>query len=163
MHKPNTEFNELENALLRLMPAAVSSDAQERMDTMLDDLAGDSKIARFDFRKVSWSLGAAGIAAAVAVTAYFSIPNFPAPQIARDSIPVSEPQEIPHELVFLSEADRVEGVSDDGLFVDSGGSAVRKVRIRVVEESQIRDEETGIIVMLTEPREEMYMVPVNTF
>ncbi len=69
----------------------------------------------------------------------------------------------PPELIYLSESDRVEAMSDEGLFVDSGGSAVRKLRVRVIEESQIRDEETGIVVMLTEPREEMYMVPVSTF
>jgi len=54
-------------------------------------------------------------------------------------------------------------MSDEGLYIDTGGSAVRKVRIRVIEESQIRDEETGFVVMLTEPREEMYMVPVSNF
>ena len=66
------------------------------------------------------------------------------------------------EMVFLSDVDRWR-ISDEGLYVDSGGSAVRKVRVRVVEESQIRDEETGIIVMLTEPREEMYMVAGQHF
>lgn len=66
-------------------------------------------------------------------------------------------------MVFLTGSDRVEDAEDEGLFVDTGGSAVRKIRFRVVEETQVRDEETGIIVMLTEPREEQYMVPVSTF
>lgn len=66
-------------------------------------------------------------------------------------------------IVSLAEMDRVEGVTDEGLYVDAGGSAVRKVRVRVVEESRVRDEETGIVVMLTEPREELYLLPVSTF
>ena len=64
---------------------------------------------------------------------------------------------------MLRQADRVEEVSDDGLYVDAGGSAVRRLRVRVVEESRMRDEETGIVVNLTAPREETYLLPISTF
>lgn len=161
MQKPDQNFEEMEKALSRLMPVAVSEDAQERMDEMLDQLAGDSKVARFDFRKSAKWLAAGGIAAALGLGAYVSVPDQNNPLKAIES--VSNQNDLEPELIFLSESDRVEGVSDEGLYIDSGGSAVRKVRIRVVGESQIRDEETGIVVMLTEPREEMYMVPVSTF
>jgi hypothetical protein len=35
--------------------------------------------------------------------------------------------------------------------------------VRVVGESRILDEETGIEVTLTEPRKEMYLLPVSAF
>jgi hypothetical protein len=54
-------------------------------------------------------------------------------------------------------------MSDEGLFVDSGGSAMRRLKVQVVEESKVRDNESGIVVTLCEPREEMYLVPVSTF
>ena len=66
-------------------------------------------------------------------------------------------------MVVLAELDRVENVRDEGLFVDAGGSAVRKMSVRVVGESRILDEETGIEVTLTEPRKEMYLLPISTF
>ena len=163
MQKPDPNFEEMEEALRRLMPVAVSGDAQERLETMLDELAGDPEIERFDFRRPAKWLAGAGIAAALGLGIYVSVPRQSSPVKTVDSAPVSNPADLPPELVFLSESDRVEGVSDDGLYIDTGGSAVRKVRIRVIEESQIRDEESGIVVMLTEPREEMYMVPVSTF
>lgn len=163
MQKPDPAFEEMEKALLRLMPVAVSEDAQQRMDTILEELAGDSKVAHFDFRKpVRWVAGA-GVAAALGFGVFLSLSPRESPAKGAVSAPVTPSSDLLPELVFLSEMDRVEGFSDEGLYVDSGGSAVRKVRVRMVEESQIRDEETGIVVMLTEPREEMYMMPVSTF
>ncbi len=156
MRKPDQSFEDLERSLSRLMPVALGEGARERMDTMIDSLARDAGETGSDFRNpVKW-LVCGGVAAALAIGAYVAIPHQPVKT-------VSQADETAPELIYLSEADRVEGVSDEGLFVDSGGSAVRKVRVRVVEESRVRDEETGIVVMLTEPREEMYMVPVSTF
>lgn len=163
MNKPEPNFEEMEKALLRLMPVAMEEEAQERMEAMLDGLAGDSKVVRSDFRKPSRWLAGTGIAAALGLGVYLSIPRQNSPVESVKSVPVAAQSDLPPELVFLSETDRVEGMSDEGLYIDTGGSAVRKVRIRVVVESQVRDEETGIVVMLTEPREEMYMVPVSTF
>jgi len=163
VNKPEPNFEEMEKALLRLMPVAMEEEAQERMEAMLDELAGDSKVVRSDFRKTSRWLAGMGIAAALGLGVYLSIPRQNSPVESVKSVPVSTQSDLPPELVFLSETDRVEGMSDEGLYIDTGGSAVRKVRIRVIEESQIRDEETGFVVMLTEPREEMYMVPVSNF
>ena len=66
-------------------------------------------------------------------------------------------------MVVLAETDRVEEMSDAGLFVHAGGSAIRKLRVRVVEESRVRDRETGIELTVTAPRQETYLVPVSTF
>lgn len=155
---------DVERALLGLMPVALSDHSQREIGEMLDELAGveDRNVAvRPWFRR----LGIAGAAAALITCGYVflldsgdsdmgqvaSIMTF---QSAGDAV---------GELELVSEMDRVEEVSDEGLYVDSGGSAVRKVRVRVVEESRIKDKETGIIVMLSEPREEMYMLPVSHF
>lgn len=166
MQKPEQNFEDIEKALSRLMPVAVSENAQARMNEVLDGLAGDAEviqITRFDLGKPAKWLTISGIAAAFGVGAYLSIWPKADTVKAAGVVSVSNSIESQSELVYLSESDRVEGVSDEGLFVDSGGSAVRKFRIRMIEESQIRDEETGIVVMLTEPREETYMVPVSTF
>lgn len=145
------------------MPVAVSDAAHQRMDTILEDLAGDSKVAHFDLKMpVRWVVGM-GVAAALGFGVFLSHSSRESPAKGVVNAPVFSSSDLPPELVFLSETDRVEGFSDEGLYVDSGGSAVRKVRVRMVEESQIRDQETGIVVMLTEPREELYMMPVSTF
>ena len=156
MHKPEDEFMEMEKALARLLPVSIGEGAQARMEDMIDGLAGESETQKISlFPTWKW-LATAGIAAVLSLGAFLTFSSDPANKTTTALI------ETP-EMVFLSESDRVEKVSDEGLYVDSGGSAVRKVRVRVIEESRIRDEETGIVVMLTEPREEMYMVPVSTF
>lgn len=153
---------DIEDALSRLMPVALSDRAGEELDEMIDSLSGNSKVVGFNTAwRGKWkALG--GVAAAVVFTALI----FPdrRPDETKLSETVASPDAVESaKVVFLAESDRIEEVRDEGLFVDAGGSAVRKLRVRVVEESQVRDEETGIVVMLTEPREEMYMVPVSTF
>jgi hypothetical protein len=147
-------YDAMEKALLRLMPAALSETAQAGMEAQLDELSGSVKVLRHDFsRRAKW-LG--GIAAAV------TIGVFAFPFDSRESAPLVGIAE-DDGMVVITELDRVENVLDEGLFVDAGGSAVRKMSVRVVGESRILDEETGIEVTLTEPRREMYLLPVSTF
>jgi hypothetical protein len=156
MHKPDAH-EEMERALMRLMPVSLSEGAQSEIEAQFDELAGEAGVVGFDFSRTTKWLAGTGIAAAVAIGfAVFLIGQ-------QKASPVAATPQGDQGLVFLTASDRVENVSDEGLFVDAGGSAIRKVRVRVVEESRIRDEETGIVVMLTEPREEMYSVPVSTF
>ena len=154
-------YEAMEKALLRLMPAALSETAQAGIEAQLDELSGsvevlsgDAGVIRHGFpRRAKW-LG--GIAAAVTI-GVFAFPfgnqeSSPLVGIAEDD-----------GMVVITELDRVENVLDEGLFVDAGGSAVRKMSVRVVGESRILDEETGIEVTLTEPRREMVLLPVSTF
>lgn len=147
-------YEEMEKALRRLVPAALSESAQAEMEARLDELSGDAGVIRHDFSR--WAKWLGGIAAAVTI-GVLAIPfgnqeSAPLVGIAEDD-----------GMVVITELDRVENVLDEGLFVDAGGSAVRKMSVRVVGESRILDEETGIEVTLTEPRKEMYLLPVSTF
>ncbi len=156
MQKPDAH-TEMEKALMRLMPVGLSEGAQSEIEAQIDELAGEVGGVRFGFSRSAKWLAGSGIAAAVAIG--FAV--FPFGE--KDAPPIAAAPDVDPGLVVLAASDRVEDVSDEGLFVDAGGSAIRKVRVRVVEESRIRDEETGIVVMLSEPREEMYSVPVSTF
>ncbi len=155
LHSPG----DIEKALERLMPVALSERASEEMDTLIDDLAGDKPAKNPSSPK--WP-AALGIAAAISLGAFIFLPKSqPAPQQTAAKESTSESAE--PTIAFLAEADRVENVQDEGLYIDTGGSAVRKLRVRVVEETSIRDEESGIVFQLTSPREELYMLPVSTF
>ncbi len=148
---------ELENALQRLMPSGISEGFRTETETMLDELANDARLPalapRTNIRRIS------GIAAAFAV---FCVAGFFVKRNVSDHVSAATGGAAP-DLVSLAESDRIERVSDEGLFVDAGGSAVRKLRVRVIEESQMRDEETGIVFSVSEPREEMYLLPVSNF
>ena len=158
MRRPETA-EEMEKALSRLMPVALGGRVTEEIENEIDLLAGDA--AADSSKPVRWG-AIYGVAAAISLGALIF---FLKPGAGNVPVAATNPQaaeEMP-EMVFLAESDRVEDVEDEGLFVDAGGSAVRKVRVRVVGESRIRDEETGIVLMLTEPREELHMVPISDF
>lgn len=146
---------DIDKALSRLMPVALSQRVTEEIEDEIDARAIElSQPAR-------WK----AIIGAAAVISLGVLIFFLKPEVGTEHVAAINPKaavEMP-DMVFLAETDRVEDVEDEGLFVDAGGSAVRQVRVRVVEESRIRDEATGIIVMLSQPREELHMVPINSF
>ena len=63
----------------------------------------------------------------------------------------------------MGESDRIESMTDEGWQEDSDGSAMRAMRLRVVEENSVLDEETGIVMQVSEPREEILLMPVSAF
>jgi hypothetical protein len=143
-HDPHLET---ERALQRLMPASLSTEAQEQIERIFESKPTDKKRLII---MPKWQAVAAGLLLLLGLYQWMGIKSVDAPDLAQES-------------TVLSELDRVEKISDDGLFVDGAGSAVRKVRVRVIEESLIRDAHSGILVTVSEPRQEMYVVPINSF
>ena len=66
-------------------------------------------------------------------------------------------------MVLVSESGRVQSMLDEGLQDIGDGSAMQATRVNVVEESKLLDEETGIVVQISEPREEVLLMPVSAF
>jgi hypothetical protein len=140
-------YLETERALQRLMPASLSTGAQEQIEKIFGGKPADKKRLII---MPKWQAVAAGVLLLLSLYQWMG------------NMPVDTP-DLSQESTVVSELDRVEKISDDGLFVDGAGSAVRKVRLRVIEESLIRDAHSGILVTVSEPRQELYMVPVNSF
>ena len=172
VHKPDP----IEDILARLMPPALSEEGQRGIEAMIDELAGESvptpqipalaELPVLGVVQSSWPrrMAAAGIAAAVAVLAATFAPSSSGP--ASDSVAAHDLQaqeELPPEFVLVSESDRIESTTDEGWVEDSEGSTMRALRLNVVEENNIRDEETGIVVRVSEPREEILLMPISAF
>lgn len=146
----------IETILARLMPPALSQEGQFEIEAMIDELAGPEagNVVRGTTR---WIIGA-GIAAAVA--ALFAV----IPVIRTDSrVAVNSPRESGPGLVLVSESNRIESMTDEGWREDSDGSAMHALRLNVVAENRMRDEETGMVVQISEPREEMLLMPISAF
>lgn len=153
----------MEVALMRLMPTALSEAGQSDIEAMLDELAGPLAENAVPISKMSstfrWIV-AGGIAAAVAGLAAFSTTPDLVPQVSL----VSSSTEVDRpgwELV--SGSDRVQSVTDEGWLEDADGVAMLAMRINAVEENKVRDEESGIIVQISEPREEIFLMPITAF
>jgi hypothetical protein len=157
MHKPDP----VETILARLMPPGLSEQGQRDIEAMLDGLAGPvlelptAKPSPSHWRRwtVIGGIAAAGVAAAM----IFPLASSPIPVAAAAT------QEVLPGFVLVGESDRIESTIDEGWFEDSDGSAMRTLRLSVIEENTIQDEETGIIMQVSEPREEILLMPVSAF
>lgn len=153
----------IETILGRLMPPAMSQSAQNGLDAMIDDLAGPTAETIVPHPSGNWlvrSLIGGGIAAGIgAMIAIFPL----ASDTPQDPVALNPPAYPPSGLVLISGSDRVESVTDDGWHESADGSAMRSFRLHALEESSMRDEESGIIVKISEPREEILLIPISSF
>ncbi len=156
MHKPDP----VETILARLMPAALSDEGQRGIEAMLDELAGPAvevvPVKPWFRRSFAGAIGAGGIAAALLLLLVVSRSSVSAP-----AGPAAH-QQAPG-FVLMGESGSVESMTEEGWSEDSDGSAMRTMRLRVVEENRLLDEETGIVMLVSEPRDEHLLTPVSTF
>jgi hypothetical protein len=160
--------NQIETALARLMPPALSQAGQRAIEAMLDELAATlpEQAAQVAVkprwvRRLGVPLGiAAGMAAAIAALVVLGPRQVPEPPPLAVARPAGE---VESGLVLVGESDRIEAMSDEGWVADPDGAAMQAVRVRVVEANTLRDEETGIVVQVSDPREEMILTPISMF
>jgi hypothetical protein len=151
------EKESVETILARLMPPALSETGQREIETMLDELAGPA--AAKPAPRIRFPMIAVGIAAAlVGAAVIFSPAKPPASSGSAHAAGESMPG-----IVLVGESDRIESMTDEGWREDSDGSAMRALRLSVVEENSLFDEETGIVMQVSEPREELILMPVSAF
>ena len=146
----------VEDILARLMPPGLTAEGQRGIESMIDDLAGTDQSRNWKRRL---PIFAAGIAAALAA-GFFAIQslNRELPRLAEQIASGN-----PVEFTLVSESDRIEDMVDEGWSDTPDGSAMRTLRLRVVEESQLLDEATGIVMNISQPREELLLMPVSAF
>lgn len=160
MQRPESS---IEDALARLMPKAISEGGQRSLDAMLDELCGEEiaeeVVAPIRRIRGGWQiLVSAGLAACAALIVTFRAETSNSAPFTMLASAGQHPN-----LVLISESDRVEKMSDEGWMADPQGGMMQAVRMRVVEENSLRDEETGIVVQISEPRDELLLIPVNHF
>lgn len=155
MSKPE----EIEAILARLMPTALSERAEAEIGETIDQLAMDAGLEIPSIRPVAarwpWVTGAA----AAAVFAAFV---FWKPADSQQSADAPAILDAP-ELVRISHSDTLQAVIQEGWSDDVGGKPHQALRLQMVARQQILDEETGIVMTVSEPREEVLLVPVHTF
>jgi len=153
------DTRQVEAILARLMPTALSGERQAEIETMIDDLAAmtTTPLATRPWWK-RWGMSGAIAAAGTAAALIFQGGPLPRQVGTGPSFAMELPG-----LVLVSERNRVESMNDEGWIEDFDGSAMKAMRLNVVEENTLRDEETGIVMSISEPREEVLLMPVSTF
>lgn len=158
-----TPEHPVETILARLMPPALSDGAVRDIEAMFDELGGSAQeadVVALPPSRQPWPLKwiASGIAAA-GVAAALVFPMKP------DVRPVAldAAAGVQDQFVLVGESERIESTADEGWVENSDGSAMQALRLTVVEENRLVDQETGIEMKISEPREELLLMPVSTF
>ncbi|MFU8892649.1 MAG: hypothetical protein ACNA8L_03380 [Luteolibacter sp.] len=170
MHSDN--LSHFESKLRRsLMPVALSGSATESIHTLLDELAGvENPPAEIPASKpvtprktAPWNAAAAAVAGLLAVAAWLVSPQVEDLAFTLSSDDHATLALDPQNMHLVDESTRLAWVEDEGWLDDPDGIALRAVRMRVVEENRLLDAQTGLIVHVSSPREEMLLMPVSTF
>lgn len=157
----------VEAILARLMPPGLSSTGHGAVEAMIDELAGvqaahaAQAIApppRPTRRRAWWISGiaAAGVAAALVFPLQVERRT-----LARDGSQAPLPMSA--DFVLVGGSGRIESMTEDGWHEDADGLTMQAMRLSVVEEENLIDEETGILMTVSEPREEILLMPVSAF
>lgn len=150
------EKDSVETILARLMPPALSVSGQRGIEDMLDELSGAAVVqppARSGFRPFIITGIAACLAAALVIPRLMPAAP-PAGATAAPAVP---------EFLLVGESGRIETMTDEGWREIPDGSAMRALRVRVIEENSLFDEETGIVMQVSQPREELLLMPISAF
>lgn len=161
MHK----LDPIETILARMMPPAMSADGQREIEEMLDELAGSlPKIIPVKpwFRR-PWVGGGAAAGIAAAVMLPMALPRLWTTAVPLPAVAIALEQESTDGVVLVGESGRIKSMSAQGWQENPDGTALRTLHMRVVEENQFLDEETGIVMLVSEPREEYLLMPVSAF
>ena len=149
---------QIEKALGRLVPPALSEEGTASIEAALDELAAaDGGTHETTPPARRWWLGGAA-AAALGLAA---IPLWWGP-VESPAGPVASLEREP--MVLLEESGRVISAEEDlTLLAQEDGSVHRAWHVRVVDEERYRDMETGLEVQVVHPRDELVLLPVSHF
>ena len=168
--QPDESVSLFEAKLRRsLMPVALSESATDSIHALLDELA-DADAAATEIAAVKsrtpWVATAAAVAGLLAVSAWMIPPSLEQLAFASADAGASvswSPLSESSGMRLMDESTRLAWIEDEGWLADPDGGALHALRMGVIEENRLLDEETGIIVHISSPREEVLLTPVSTF
>lgn len=174
------KFQSIEDKLRQLAPPAISEEGQLMLEETIDELAGESlkeeglatvvqgtAISAVNNGRSGWLWKSAAAIALLAVPAviiqFKSLKSNTVPASLAVTTPAGDVLNY-SELVLLKSTNRIDASEDDGVIIPNDGSAPhRRYRYFVIDEEQVRDEETGTIIILRQPRREVVTIPVTKF
>ncbi len=157
------DITSIEEKLARLMPPALSEGFQCELDEMIDELAADlpvtehAVIAPVTSTKRGWI----GLGIAAAIGGLCALPFFLTERPS--SVRQLASNLTTDQLIPISESDRIQSVTDEGLQEQADGSAMQAVSYRNIQESKLKDPETGDVIQVLITSNETLLSPVSSF
>ncbi len=155
----------IEEKLNRLVPSGVSTRAQRGLEDTIDRLAAASGLGDGSGSPgvmAHWAWKAAAVVALIAAPVVM-FRTLPGKTVESPALAAITP-EAAAGLVVLSSTQQIVATEDDGLIIpEDGGTPHYRFRYQVSDEERLRDPETGTIVTLRQPRQEIHTIPVTLF
>jgi len=152
------EIDPIEAALARLMPVAMSDSGERAIHETLDELAAGLPVNRWQTKR-EWGIGL-GIAAAAILGGFVAWPSL---RGSAPAVVAMQEETAASPVEWVANTDRIESLQDEGRISGTDGDALQAVSVRVVAENTLRDRETGYTLRISEPREELVLMPVTSF
>ena len=159
--KPVDPIAAVERQLGRLVPVPLSHRAARDLDELIDTLAA-SRNPRLR-TTTPWRALALTSAAAVVVGALSGWLAMAARPPARPATDARRPVPAAPGIELVGLTNRLGEAEDGGILADDDGTVHQVLLYHGVEEQLVRDARSGVTVRVTEPREEMVLVPVSSF
>lgn len=167
------DLSSIEEKLCGLAPPAISDEGQARMEEIIDLLAGESEGTNGTWsgssssgKSWTWKVAAAMALFAVPVVMVTETPEDApvTPLVMNSTTEATSVSETLTDLILLRSTYRIDGQEDDGLIIPADGGAPHyRYRYHVTNEERVRDSETGTVITLRQPRQEVLTVPVTRF
>lgn len=159
---------DIEKALARLVPSAISERGQRSLDDLIDSLAaaeGEEAIVAMPQprRTKPWGWISGIGTAAAAITLALVLPETESVKSGGVAIADPAPAEDKESFVVLAQSQHVESAEPEGWTSEADGVTHRAWRVRLVNQERVKDVETGYEVLVSQPQEEVILRPVNTF
>jgi hypothetical protein len=169
-------LEDIEKALSKLVPSAISDKGQQDLENLIDSLAAEETVVEMpqpvtaapQRRAWSWAGGIGAAAAAVVISMSLPLAN---PEANRQAVAINgSPQVVPvnsiapdEGVVLLDQVERVEAAEPEDWVSEADGVTHRAWRFHVVNEERVQDVKTGYEVTVSRPREKVVLMPVTAF
>ncbi len=157
-------FNSIEEKLAQLVPPALSDEGQRKLEDMIDDLSGvDTELEKSNAGRFAkgWVWKAAAVLV-VSASIVFIRSTF----IHEEHIALLTHADQSHlaEMVVLSSTKVIGGRENDGLIVPIDGTTPHyRYRYHVIDQEQVKDPDSGLVITLRQPRQEVLTIPITQF
>lgn len=158
--KPEDRFSSIENKLHGLIPPTMSEEGQQRLETTIDELSGETTERTSFFQPDKWSVAAAVIVSVSLTCTLLYFSNQPSSEV----VTLNKDTATNSNMILLTSTNRIDYRQDDGLILPTDGNFPHyRYRYQVTDEERVRDPKSGTIITLRQPREEIITVPVTQF
>ena len=161
------QFKSIEEKLAQLLPPALSDEGQRRLEDMIDDLSGvdadleKSNAGRSPKGWVWKAVAVLALSTSIVIIGSTLVPEERTALLTHDDQATHGKTS---EMVVLTSTKLIGGRENDGLIVPNDGTTPHyRYRYQVIDEEQVKDPDSGLVITLRQPRQEVLTIPITQF